>query len=1097
MAADFKRARDIFLAALDQPDLGEREALLRQACGADEELRVRIEQMLRRHEQAGGFLGPADADPLATAGQEPPEVTAEPAAEAVGARVGPYKLLQKLGEGGMGAVWLAEQHEPVRRRVALKLIKAGMDSNRVRARFEQERQALALMDHPHIAKVLDGGTTAHGRPYFVMELVKGIPITKYCDQEHLTPRQRLELLIPVCQAVQHAHQKGVIHRDLKPSNVLIALYDGKPVPKVIDFGVAKATAQHLSERTVFTEVGSLVGTLEYMAPEQAELNNLDVDTRADIYSLGVLLYELLTGSPPFTAKQLRGAAFTEMLRIIREQEPQRPSTRLSSSEQLPAIAAKRKLEPARLTRLVRGELDWIAMKCLEKERSRQYETANGLAADLLRYLADEPVAAGPPSATYRLRKLVRRNRGTVLAVALVLLALVAGTAVSTWQAVRATEAETQALEERDAKDEALRQALANEQRARAAAEAEGKAKAKAEKAAEAEKQANGLAQKRLGQLEKANALLASVFRDLDPHAKEKGGPALKEQLVARLDEAARELEGEDVGDAVAVAQLQQTLGNTYRGLGEPGKAVALLVKARQAVQTALGPDHPDTLTSLNSLAGAYRDVGQAAKAVPLLEQALEMQKVKLGADHPDTLSTLNNLALAYLDTGEAAKAVPLLAQALQGRKAKLGPDHPDTLTSLNNLAGAYRDNGQVKKALPLFEQALEGRNAKLGPDHPHTLTSLNSLAVAYLDLGRATKAVPLLERALEAFKAKLGPDHPDTLTSLNNLAAAYRANGQVKKALPLFEQALQGYKAKLGPDHPNTLASLNNLAGADRDVGQAAKAVPLLEQALEMQKVKLGADHPDTLSTLNNLALAYQAAGRAATAMPLLEQALEGCKAKLGPDHPKTLTSLNNLAMAYVDTGEAAKAVPLLEQALQGRKAKLGPDHPDTLTSLNKLATAYQEAGQPERAEPLLRQLLERLQKKDGPQAQSAAALLAGLGLNLLQQKKYDQAEQVLRECLAIREKQLPDSWLTFNTRSMVGGALLGQKEYADAEPLLIEGYEGLLKLQAQIPPQGRPRLDEARARLVELYEATGEKEKAEKYRNKAKSAPPSPDGNR
>jgi tetratricopeptide (TPR) repeat protein/tRNA A-37 threonylcarbamoyl transferase component Bud32 len=324
----------------------------------------------------------------------------------------------------MGAVYLADQQQPVKRRVALKIIKAGMDSAHVVARFEQERQALAMMDHPNIAKVLDAGATDAGRPYFVMELVKGIPITKYCDQENLTPRQRLELFIPVCQAVQHAHQKGVIHRDLKPSNVIIALYDGKPIPKVIDFGVAKATAQKLTERTMFTEVGQIVGTLEYMAPEQAELNNLDIDTRADVYSLGVILYELLTGSPPFTAKQLRSAAFAEMLRIIREVEPPRPSTKLSSSSELPAIAANRKLEPKTLTKLVNGDLDWIVMKCLEKERGRRYETANGLARDVQHYLADEPVTAGPPSAAYRLKKFLRRNkRGLATAVVLGLMML--------------------------------------------------------------------------------------------------------------------------------------------------------------------------------------------------------------------------------------------------------------------------------------------------------------------------------------------------------------------------------------------------------------------------------------------------------------------------------------------------------------------------------------------------------------------------------------------------------------------------------------------------------------------------------------------------
>src|SRR2546426_859701 len=330
--------------------------------------------------------------------------------------LGPYKLLEQIGEGGMGTVWMAQQTEPVKRLVAVKLIKAGMDSRQVIARFEAERQALALMDHPNIARVLDAGTTSAGRPYFVKDLVKGVPITRYCDEHHLTPRQRLDLFIPVCQATQHAHQKGIIHRDIKPSNVMVTLYDGKPVPKVIDFGVAKATEQRLTERTLFTQYGTLVGTLEYMSPEQAEMSALGVDTRSDIYSLGVLLYELLTGSTPLSHKRVREAAYGEVLRMIKEEEPPKPSTRLSDSgEALASISAQRHMEPAKLTKLVRGELDWIVMKALEKDRNRRYETANGFAADVQRYLNDEPVQACPPSAGYRLRKLVRRHKGPVLA----------------------------------------------------------------------------------------------------------------------------------------------------------------------------------------------------------------------------------------------------------------------------------------------------------------------------------------------------------------------------------------------------------------------------------------------------------------------------------------------------------------------------------------------------------------------------------------------------------------------------------------------------------------------------------------------------------
>jgi serine/threonine protein kinase/WD40 repeat protein len=466
-------AKEVFLAAADLP-AEERVAYLDRACSDDTTLRGRVEALLRAHDEPGSFpaanLGRlvATLDSRAGAAADPGKTSAlENSEETLGANIGPYKLLQRLGEGGMGAVYMAEQTQPVRRMVALKIIREGLDSRQIVARFEAERQALALMDHPNIARVLDAGTTASGRPFFAMELVKGIPITRFCDEQHLSPRERLKLFISVCQAVQHAHQKGIIHRDLKPSNVLVALYDDRPVPKVIDFGVAKATSQKLTDRTMFTEFGSVVGTLEYMSPEQAKLNALDVDTRSDIYALGVLIYELLTGTTPLERKRLKDSALDELLRVIREEEPPLPSTRLTQvREQLPSVAAQRQTEPARLAKLIRGDLDWIVMKALEKDRSRRYETASDLAQDIERYLNQQPVEACPPSTSYRVRKFLRRNRGPVLAGALLLLALLGGIAGTSWGLIAASQALTSEQEQRNIAERAAQE----KEKARNAAE---------------------------------------------------------------------------------------------------------------------------------------------------------------------------------------------------------------------------------------------------------------------------------------------------------------------------------------------------------------------------------------------------------------------------------------------------------------------------------------------------------------------------------------------------------------------------------------------------------------------------------------------------
>jgi len=947
----------LFELALNTP-AANRSALLERECASDPALRARVEALLAAHEQLEKSPGHGLSSPSATAGEttvrEPGECrsraeTVPPTAAAIvpipgaiadgrpaegkgAVLAGRYKLVEEIGEGGMGSVWMAQQTAPVQRVVAVKVIKAGMDSRAVLARFEAERQALALMDHPNIARVLDAGSTDSGRPFFVMELVKGVPITRFCDERRLPMRQRLELFLPVCQAIQHAHQKGVIHRDIKPSNVLIALYDDHAVPKVIDFGVAKATGPALTEYTLLTGFGGVVGTPEYMSPEQASLNNLDIDTRSDVYALGVLLYELLTGSTPVNRRSLGQAAIVEILRIVREVEPPAPSSRLSTLEGLPSIAASRSVEPARLAGLLRGELDWIVMKALEKDRARRYETANGLARDIQHYLADEVVEARAPSAGYRLRKFTRRHKGRVMAASLLVLALVAGTIGTSWgylRAERAREAEAQL------------------------ARSEQRAKLYAQEQKTAAETANTQAQQRLAQIEKGNELLTGIFTDLDIRAVKQGDRPLAAVLADRLVKAAGQLEGESVGDVLVVATLQERLGQSLLNLGFASQAIPVLEKARATREAKLGSDHPDTLASMNSLAASYLDAGKLDQALPLFEETLRLRKTKLGPDHPDTLTSMNSLAESYAAAGKLDQALPLLQETLRLRNLKLGPDHPDTLTSMNNLAAGYRDAGKLDQALSLHQEALRLHKARFGPDHPDTLASMNNLAETYSAAGKLDQALPLLEDTLGLMKARLGPDHPRTLATMNNLAAGYGAAGKLGQALRLHEEALSRAQAKLGPDHPYALTSMNNLAADYRDVGKLDQSLPLLEDALRLMKARLGPDHPITLAAMNNLAADYQAAGKLDQALLLREEALRLMKAKLGPDHPKTRNSMRYL--------EFLRNIATAPERYRLELARNGPRHINTLLARRDLAQLSMTLNRLDEAEQILVEVIGEL----------------------------------------------------------------------------------------------------------------------------------------
>jgi eukaryotic-like serine/threonine-protein kinase len=1117
--------RDIFIQAFQEPDPAARVQFLDRACGPDRALRNRVEGLLGRAGEAGSFLErPAIAEiDTAKLDQtwERSAVAATDAITPVGSVIGPYRLLDVLGEGGMGTVYRAEQTEPVKRQVALKLIKPGMDSRSILVRFEAERQALALMDHPNIARVLDAGavtgvrgqetgfsngsrltpdpcllTPETARPYFVMELVRGLSLTRYCDEKQLTLKERLELFVPVCQAVQHAHQKGVIHRDIKPSNILVAEVDGKPVPKVIDFGVAKATQQRLTEKTLFTAFGTVVGTPEYMSPEQAEPGQMDVDTRSDVYSLGVVLYELLTGTTPLTRQRINDAALLDVLRLIREEEPPKPSKRLGTTAERPCAAATADLESKKLSGLVRGELDWIVMRCLEKDRNRRYQTANLLATDLQRYLADEPVMAGPPGARYRIQKFVRRNKGAVIAASLVLVALVAGIIGTTWGLVKAR------LHERDA----VQAQLAEAERA------EGEARAKQ------------AAQARLAQIEKGNEILTAIFADLNPRAEHEARRPLRAILADRLAKAAAQLEGEAVGDPLVVAEMQNRLGRALLNLGVEEPAIAVLEKARKTLESTLGTDHVDTLTTIENLGGAYMAAGRFDLALPLFEVIYKRRMDQFGSDHPDTITSMNNLALCYREGGEPDKAVSLLEEAHRRNTAVRGAESADSLTTMNNLGLCYQSAGRVDLALPLYKEALRLRADKFGPQHHDTLKSMNDLVIGYKASGQLDLALPLAKETLQLRTAKFGADHPDTLLSMANLADTYLLRNQLDLALPLLEETLKLRKARHGDEHPRTLDSMNDLAAGYKAARKFNLALPLFEETLKLRKAHQGENHPETLLAMNNLASCHIDAGKPQLALPLLQEALKDQRERLSADHPRTLATLNNLAVAQKATGRLDLALPLYEETLALRKARLGADHPETLLSTNNLGSCYYADSKLDLALPLLeeaaagvekRQFMhehasrivnnlivcyERLRqypqaeewrckwlaevgRKSGEDSLAFATELNGLGRNLILQKNWSGAQEVLGKAVTLREKHDPDSWRTFSSKSRLGVALMGQNKHSEAEPYMREGYLGMKQRAATIPEQMRTDvLTEALRQLVRLYQETGKSDEVSKW---------------
>jgi serine/threonine protein kinase/tetratricopeptide (TPR) repeat protein len=1027
-----------------------RAAFLDQACGTNAELRQEVEALLRAHDASGSFLREPSARPRAT-------IDDEPLAERPGTVIGPYKLMEQIGEGGMGLVFVAEQQQPVRRRVALKIIKPGMDSKQVIARFEAERQALAMMDHQNIAKVFDAGTTESGRPYFVMELVHGVPITDYCDANKLTPHERLELFIPVCQAIQHAHQKGIIHRDLKPSNILVTMYDDKPVPKVIDFGVAKAIEQRLTEKTVYTQFGTLVGTFEYMSPEQAEMNAFGVDTRSDIYALGVLLYELLTGTTPLERARLREAAFGEVVRLIKEEEPPRPSARLSTSGTLAKVAAARRTDPAQLSRLVRGELDWVVMRCLEKDRTRRYDTASVLARDVERYLRDEPVEACPPSAGYRLRKFARKHHKLLATAAAFLALLAVGAAVSAWQAVRATTAEREARAQRDAAQEA--QATAEEQRQRAQAK-EAAAVREADKA----RALAGMMQELLG--------------TADPDAA-KGPDYTVRQLLDDFEPAlGRRLQGQPEAD------LRMTIGLAYRSMRLDAKAEQQLRRVLELRRQVFGPDHPKVAQTLTHLAWSLGLQRKHAEGEEQVSAAVAILR-RLDDRSEDLANALRILARTHnaqqINLG-AAEALYREALAVAERCAG-GQPTPLVADITTDLAANLWSQERYAEGVALTTRSVALHRLVHGDKHPQTARGLWILGLCHHNLGQWADAECALREALTiCLRAYGSQPHEAALGTLGSLLAVLDFQFKEEAADAVVRECLAAWqKPGLSLPEAKMLHRQRGVAALDR--GDYAAAERHYRQALE-------AHRQSSVSLLDPLTIMLQYAlgitlflqdktdeARTALQELVLPARTAAQKADVPPDSQTALA----FALVVGGSGQAEdlQAARTLAQRAVERSEHASPS--SRRRALDVLALIHVRSGDLDRALETVREAQSLVRNRTG--------LGGGVSLLLVQRliEKGDRtaAEKVLRDGLKALQANLAKGHPEIAAAHVnLATFLMSQQRYADAAPLLRAAHESLKDHpQAAASASLKRRRAEVREQLARLYDAWGKPDEAAKWR--------------
>jgi eukaryotic-like serine/threonine-protein kinase len=1059
---------ELFLEALRFPP-GERNEFIAVRCSSNPDLADRVRALLRGYNENSAYLetppGPGPHGRSRATGVDLPRD------HAPGDRIGNYLLIERIGEGGCGVVHLAEQQEPVRRRVAFKVIKLGLDTREFIARFEAERQALALMDHANIARVFDAGATAAGRPYFTMELIRGLPVTRYCDEHRLNTEQRLALFVSVCDGVQHAHQKGVVHRDLKPSNILVASEDGKPVPKIIDFGLAKALHGPLTDKTLSTRLHAFVGTPAYISPEQIERGDVDVDTRTDIYSLGALLYELLTGQPPFDRAVLERAGLDETRRLIREVDPPRPSVRVAvlSGEQRTKIAAQRGAEPSKLAVQLRSDLDWIVMRCLEKDRARRYATANALASDIRRYLEGEPVLARPPSRSYRVRKFIRRHRTPVVAATTVFISLVGGLVAARVSLAQEKAARARAVTAEQAEIVSRRNAELKAREARNAA-------AKSDQVAQFMKNLLGSVGPGVA-LGRDTNLLRSVLED----------------TIRRLDTELRD-------QPEVAAELRHTLGSVYYDLGDWAKAEALWHEAIDARRRVPNGDRLALALSLHRIGSMlWRMSNRVTESESMLQEALAIRRQVLGHDAFEVGSTLTALAEIVGSPRSSKQREALLREALVIQSRFPGYDDDEFAQTLQVLGRELRQDYRHTEAESYIRKAVELRRKLLGDFHPHVADALQDLAICLASatqhqeeasaIDRNQREARTLFREVLLINRRVRPTH-----------AAY-----IKAFLAFVAQPVGDIRAEDRQLAPQIMAELERALGEDSpDLAVAQLAFASASQAERLAEARSGVEdararirraresgrvvHAETATGMMQFILGSYYSGRPDLALPVAEE-LRAFDAAFSLDLQYGPPISRALGRIYFDLGRLTEAAALLERSARSGKTVASGARETIFIDFSYLGEIYRTQGRLADSRRVLEEGLGRriATSEETDRAQAARTAVRGeLGYTAMAEGRFLEAETLFRQSLLEYEQTAYSIWQRFRPRgravSGLGQSLAAQGKYEEAEGFIVRGFSELKEKQDLLYGDRTRPLRQAAEATVQFYRSWDKPEKVAEW---------------